>query len=107
MNAPRLSAAFGWDDALGMKLLADEDVVALGIELGIGQHAAYGGVGMGLRDEGGQVGTIVPRSLSCGLRQDELPLDIDHRQPGQRLLGVVIHAAHKKRALRSLGKPWG
>jgi hypothetical protein len=39
-------------------------VVTLGVELGIGQHAADRSVGMGLSDQSGQVGTIVPRGLT-------------------------------------------
>jgi hypothetical protein len=42
MNGPRLFSAFSGDDAESLKLLADEGVVALGIELGIGQHASHG-----------------------------------------------------------------
>jgi len=113
MNSPRLFSAFGGDDALGMKLLADEGMVALGIEFGVGQHAADGCVGMGLSDQGGKVGTIVPRSLPGRLCQDELLLHVDDGQPfqpmspGQWLLGVVVHAADKERADCALGESGG
>jgi hypothetical protein len=65
---------------------------------------------MGLSD---QVGTIIPRGLPCRLGQDELSPHVDHGQPFQPmpprqwLLGVVIHAPHKERADRALGKPGG
>jgi hypothetical protein len=50
VDAPGFLPAFGGDDAQSMKLLADKGVIALGIELGVGQHAAHGSVRMGLSD---------------------------------------------------------
>jgi len=64
VKGPGLFPALGGDDAQSMQLLADESVVTLGVELGIGQHAADRSVGMGLSDQSGQVGTIVPRGLT-------------------------------------------
>jgi len=32
---------------------------------------------MGLSDQGGQVGTVIPRGLPCRLEQDELSLQVD------------------------------
>jgi hypothetical protein len=64
MHLPRLFPAFGGNDAQSTKLLANQGVIAFGVELGIGQHAAEGSEGMGLRDQSGQVGAIVPRSLT-------------------------------------------
>jgi len=113
VNAPGLLPTFGGDDAQGMKLLTDKGVIALGIELGVGQHAAHRSEGMGLRDEFGEMSTIIPRGLPCRLRQDELPLQVDDGQPfqpmppRQRLLGVVIHAAYEEGADRALSQPGG
>jgi len=110
MNPPRLFPALGGDDAQGMQLLTDESVVTLGIELGVGQDTAHGSVRMGLSHQFGEMGAIVPWSLTHRLRQDELPLQIDDGQPlqpmppRQGLLGVVIHAAHEECAHRARGK---
>ena len=68
---------------------------------------------MGLSHQLRQVGTIVPRSPTCRLRQNELSFQIDNRQPLQpmpprtRLLRVVVHTAHKERAHRTLGQSRG
>src|ERR1700758_434841 len=83
MNGPRLFSTLGGDDAEGMKLLTNKGVIALGVELGIGQHAADRSVGVRLCDQAGQVGTIIPRCLTRRLRQNELPLQIDDGQPLQ------------------------
>jgi hypothetical protein len=113
VNAPGLLPTFGGDDTQGMKLLADKGVIALGIELGVGQHATHGSVGMGLRDEFGEMSTVIPRRLPCRLCQDELPLQVDDSQPfqpmppRQRLLSVMIHAAYEEGADRALGQPGG
>jgi hypothetical protein len=113
VNAPGLLPTFGGDDTQGMKLLTDKGVIALGIELGVGQHAAHRSEGMGLRDEFGEMSTVIPRGLPCRLRQDELPLQVDDGQPfqpmppRQRLLGVVIHAAYEEGADRALSQPGG
>jgi hypothetical protein len=64
MKSPDLFPALGGDDALGMKRLSDAGRVALGIELGIGQHAADSSVGMGW---GG------PGSIGGGARLRRLP----------------------------------
>src|SRR5215470_18856463 len=110
MESPRLLAALGRDDAESMKLLTDEGVVTLAVEFGVGQHAANPNLGMCLSHKFGKMSAIIPRSLPCRLRQNELPRQIDHRQPlqpmppRQRLLGVVIHAAYEKRAHRALGQ---
>ncbi len=54
-----------------------------------------------LCNQSGQVGAIVPRRLPGILRQDQLPIDIDHHQPLQpvaprhRLPRMVIHPAHE------------
>jgi hypothetical protein len=77
MNPPRLFPAFGGDDAQSMKLPADKNVIALGVELGVGQDAAHGSKLMGLSHECREVRTIVPRGLTRRLRQDELLLEVD------------------------------
>src|SRR5215813_15018230 len=77
MNLPRLFTAFGGNDAQSRKLLANQGVIAFGVELGIGQHAAEGSEGMDLRDQSGQAGAIVPRSLTCPPGQNELSLQVD------------------------------
>src|SRR5512146_1074271 len=71
MNPPSLFPALGGDDAQGMKLLTNKGVIALGIELGVSQHAADGSEGVGLGDQSGQIGTIVPRGPTRRLCQDE------------------------------------
>lgn len=68
MNPPRLFPAFGGDDAQSMKLPADKDAIALGVELGVGQDAAHGSKRMGLSHECREVRTIVPRGLTRRLR---------------------------------------
>ena len=74
-----------------MKLLADEGVVALGIELGISQHAAHRrSMCMGLSDQGGQVGTVIPRGLPCRLEQDELSLQVDDGRVAQTITCILI-----------------
>src|SRR5581483_9959989 len=64
MNPPGLFPTLGGDDAEGMKLLTNKGVIALGVELGIGQHTADRSLGMRLRNQAGQVGTIIPRCLT-------------------------------------------
>jgi hypothetical protein len=85
VNAPSFLTPLGGDDTQGMQLPADKGVIALGIELGIGQHAADGSVGMGLRHQSGQVGAIVPRGLTGRLRQNELPFQVHHGPPLQAM----------------------
>ena len=55
MNVPGLFPALGGDNAQSLKLLTDEGVVTLGIELGIGQHATDRSESMGLRHQSRQV----------------------------------------------------
>jgi hypothetical protein len=113
VNGPGLLPPLRRDDTASMKLLANESVVPLGVELGIGQHAADRSMRMGFGYQSGQVGAIVPRGSACRLRQDELPLEVDDDQPlqpvppGQGLLGVVVRTAHEERAHRALSKPSG
>jgi hypothetical protein len=48
MHLPRPFPAFGGNDAQSTKLLTNQGLIAFGVELGIGQHAAEGSEGMGL-----------------------------------------------------------
>jgi hypothetical protein len=68
VNAPGSLSTVGGDNAQGMRLLTDKGVIALGVELGIGQHAAHGSVGMGLRDYFGKMRAVIPRGLLCRLQ---------------------------------------
>ena len=88
---------FSWDDAIGLQLLAAEGVIALGVELGISQNAAYRGVLMCLPQQSGQRGAVVPWRLTSRLSQDDLPLHIDHDEPLQR--SVSNCAACRRNAL--------
>ncbi len=45
VNRPGLFPTLGGDNTQRMQLLTNESVIALGIKLGIGQHAANGSVG--------------------------------------------------------------
>jgi hypothetical protein len=96
---------------LSVELLAAEGVVAFGIELGVGQHAADGSIIMRLAHQDRQSGTVVPRRLSGLLSQDDLPLHIDYGEPLQPmfpsalLLAEVLYAADEITAHRGLRQP--
>ena len=85
--------AFGWDDTLSLELLAAKGVVTFGIELGVGQYAAYWRLPMRLGNQHRQRSTVVPRCLSRMLGQDELPLHIDHGEPFQPMLPGALWLA--------------
>lgn len=76
-NLSSLLAAFGRDDALRLQLLAAKPVVAFGIKLCVGQRTADGR--HLIRCE--RVRAVIPGGLSCALRQDQLPVRIDHGEP--------------------------
>jgi hypothetical protein len=105
MNGPRLFPTLGGDDAEGMKLLTNKGVIPLGVELGIGQHTADRSLGMRLRDQAGQVGTVVPGGLTRRLRQNELPLQIDHRQPLQPMAPRAAVGCGDTRGVRRTCSP--
>lgn len=79
MNLPGLLAALGRDNALCLQLLTAEGMVMLGIELGVGQHTADRRQLVCLSYQSGQAGAVVPRCLVRTLRQNQLPVYIDHR----------------------------
>src|ERR1700730_6210311 len=72
MNMPGFLSAFGRDHALRPELLPDVGVIPLAVELGVGQHQPDARLLGGGFDDSGQIRTIVPRTTSCDLRQQEL-----------------------------------
>jgi hypothetical protein len=92
----------------GPRGVPDLGVIALAVELGVGQHQADARL-LGSRfDELSQIGTIVPRPASRDLRQHKLLIQIHHVHPlqtvppQQRFPPEMMHASHKKGAERSL-----
>ena len=90
------------------ELLPNVRVVPLAVELRIGQHQPNAGL-LGSRfDNGGQIRTVVSRTASRTLRQQELLIQVRHDHPlqpmppGQGFLAVMVQATHKERADRSL-----
>ncbi len=66
---------------------------------------------MGLPNQNGQGGAVVPGGLAGALRQDDLPFQIDHSQPFQPvfprtlLVAEVLHSADEIAADRALCQP--
>jgi hypothetical protein len=88
--------------------LTNVGVISLAVEFGIGQHQSDASLlGSGF-DHRGQIRAVVPRAAPCGLRQQELLIQVRHHSPlqpvppRQRLLPVMEQATHKERADRSL-----
>ena len=61
-GCPATGAAFGRDDPSGLELLAAEGVIAFGVELGVGQHAADGSMFVRLAHQDRQSGTMCAAS---------------------------------------------
>src|SRR6202165_589107 len=108
MNTPGFLSALGGDHALRPELFPDVGVIPLAVELGVGQDQPNACLFGSRLDDCGQIRTIVPRTTSCDLRQQELMIQIhyDHplqpMSPRQRFLPVMMHSAHKECADRSL-----
>jgi len=100
-------APFGRNDAVCLQLLAAEGMVAFGIELGVGQHAADGRVPLGASHQRGQHGAVVPRRLPRALSQNQLPFQIHYGQPPQPMrptasgLAKMLDTANKVAARRA------
>ena len=112
-NAPSLLPALGGDHTLRPELLPDVGVIPLAVELGVGQHQPDARILRSGLDDRGQIRTVVPRTASRDLRQQELLIQIRHDHPlqpvppRQRFLPVMMHAPHKERADRSLRQARG
>jgi len=105
--------AGGGDDAVGLEQFAAEEMIAFGIELGVGQHAADWDLAVCLKHQRRQGGTVVPGSLPGMLGQDDLAVHIDYSQPfqpvlpGAWLVAEMFHAADEVAADRTLRKSGG
>ena len=112
-GGPATGAALGRYYAVGFELLAAEGMVAFGIELGVGQHAADGRVPMCTAHQRRQRGTVIPRCLPRPLGQNQLPFQVHHGQPLQPVfpgalgLAKVLHAANEVAAHRALCQACG
>src|SRR6516165_5406632 len=112
-QAPSFLSAFGRDHALRSKFLPNVGVISLAVELGVGQHQADGCLLRSRFDDRGQIRTVVPGTAPRDLRQQELLIQIRHHHPlqpvppRQRLLPMMMHPAHKKRAHRPLRQTRG
>ena len=92
-GGPATGAALGRYYAVGFELLAAEGMVAFGIELGVGQHAADGRVPMCTAHQRRQRGTVIPRCLPRPLGQNQLPFQVHHGQPLQPVFpGALLTA---------------
>jgi hypothetical protein len=95
------------------ELLPDISLVPLAVELGVGQHQSDRSFLSSCFHDRGQIRAVIPRTTSCGLRQQELLIQICHNRPlqlvppWQRFLPVMMHASHKERADRSLRQARG
>ena len=99
MNTPGFLSALGGDHALRPELFPDVGMISFAVELGVGQHQPNARLLGSRLDHCGQIRTIVPRTTSCDLRQQELLVQIHHdhplqpMSPRQRLLPVMMHSA--------------
>jgi len=102
------AARFGRSDTVSLHLLAAEGKVALGIELGVGQHAADGRVPLGAAHRPGRHGAVIPRRLPRPLSQNQLPFQVRCDQPLQPMcsgalgLAQVLRGAIEVTAHRTL-----
>src|ERR1700730_947915 len=113
VHAPGFLPALGGNHTLRSESFADVGVIALAVELRVGQHQSDTGL-LGSRfDDGGQIRTVVPRAAPRELRQHELVIQIHGHHPlqpvppRQRFLPVMMHAPHKERAHRALRQTGG
>jgi len=110
-GCPTTGAAFSWNNAVCLQLLATKSMIAFGIELGVGQHAARRRLLMRPCHQHGQCGTVVPWRLAGRLSQNDLPFHIDYRKslqpvfPGALRLAKMFHPADEIAADRSLRQP--
>lgn len=85
VDAPSFFPALGGDHALSSELLADVGMISFAVEFGVGQDQADRGSLRGCFDNHRQIGTVVPRAPSCGLRQQKVLIQIRHHHPLQPL----------------------
>jgi len=110
---PATGAPFGRNDTVSLQLLAAEGMVALGIGLGVGQHAADGRVPLGTAHQRGQRGAVIPRRLPRPLSQNQLPFQVHYSQPLQPMcpgalgLAEMLDTANKIAARRTLRQACG
>jgi len=83
LNPPGCAAPLGRDDAVGLQHLADMLMMALTIELGIGQDQANREPLVGGVDQGAQGGTIVRGAAAGRLGQNYTGVDIHGHGPRQ------------------------
>jgi len=108
VHAPGFLSAFGGNYAVRSEALADLRVIALAVELGVGQHQPDAGLFGSAFHDGRQIGAVVPRTVPGELRQYGLLIQIHGHHPlqlvppRQRALPVMMHAPHKERAHRAL-----
>jgi hypothetical protein len=113
VHAPGFLPALGRNHALRSETLADVGVIALAIELRVGQHQPDAGLLSSRFDHGRQICAVVPRTAPRELRQHELLIQINHNHPlqpvppRQRFLPVMMHAPYKEGAHRSLRQTRG
>jgi hypothetical protein len=102
VNVPRRPAPLGRHDALGRQDLTDRLMVALTVELGIGQYQGNGHSPVGDIDQRAQGGAVMGRAAARGLRENQSPVDIhDHDPlepvaPGQALASI-LGSRHEER----------
>ena len=113
MDPPGFLSALGGNHALRSEVLADVGMIALTVELRVGQHQPDAGL-LGSRfNDGRQIRAVVPRTAPRELRQHELLIQIHGHHPlqpvppRQRFLPVMMHAPNKERAHRALRQTAG
>jgi hypothetical protein len=113
VHAPGFLSAFGRNHALRSEMFTNVGVIAFAVELRVGQHQPDAGLFGSSFDNGRQIRAVVPGTPSCGLRQQELLIQIRHDHPlqpvspRQRFLPVMMHAPHKECAHRALRQTGG
>jgi hypothetical protein len=76
VQTPGLLPALGRNHALRSEALADVGMIALAVELGIGQHQPDAGLLGSCFDDGRQIGAVIARTAPRELRQHELLIQI-------------------------------
>ncbi len=75
MHAPSFLSAFGGNQALCSKALADVSMIALAIKLRVGQHQSDADLLGSCFDDRRQIRAVVPRTAPRELRQHELLIE--------------------------------
>ena len=105
LNPPGCAAPLGRNDAVGLQHLADVPMIALTIELGIGQNQANGEALMGAVNQGAQGSAVVRWAAAGRLGQDHPGVDIHGHGPLQPVapgeaVAASLGALHKEGADR-------